>query len=471
MALLSECRTDDIDLENLPLSESLPTREATATEPAPIVAPLARPHRPRTAEDPCERRERARSCPPMSSSSPDAAREVSVAACSAEDRAEQTRLFNACFKKRVDERALVWRYDENPHGRALSFVSRPAGGEGVSGYACSPRIALSFGDEASRAVIGETGDVMTHPEWRKRGLFSALDRACMEAGRERGWPLVFGLPNRRSAHIFLELGWEQVGTLRPWTFVLRSDARARRERAKDGRMASWLTPFAMRRGRAARGELVRASGIGRSARPRSASGVGESEMSPSAGEAGRVGRVGVASAEPEALRASELASFSKEVEALSRGVEKRFALMVRRDAAYLDWRFAKSPSGLHRSIGIYAASGELAGYCVVQLPREGECVGYLVDVLARDDATVAAAIESGIARLEAAGASLVQATAIDGSWWSDWLERAGFVRPKPHNHLIVIAHVNDREHPLAKAARDASKWYLTDGDRDDETMG
>lgn len=372
----------------------------------------------------------------MSSSTPGATSSVSVHACTESDRGEQARLFNACFRKRVDERALHWRYDENPHGKALSFVSRPSNGDGVSGYACSPRTALAFGDERTRATIGETGDVMTHPEWRKRGLFSALDRACMDAARELGWPLVFGLPNRRSAHIFLELGWEKIGTLRPWTFVLKSDAAARRERAKEGRVASWVAPFSRRRGRAAR-QRLRAAGRSHS----------------------------------QVLRALELARFPPQVEALSREVEKSFALIVRRDAAYLDWRFTRSPSGLHRVIGIHAEDGALAGYCVVQVPRADECVGYLVDVLARDDAAVAAAIESGLALLESAGASLVKATAINGSWWCGWLERAGFVPPKSDNHLFVIVHVNDRAHPLAQAARDASTWYLTDGDRDDETMG
>jgi GNAT superfamily N-acetyltransferase len=372
----------------------------------------------------------------MSSSTSGATNSVSVHACTARDRGEQARLFNACFRKKVDERALHWRYDENPHGNALSFVSRPANGDGVSGYACSPRTALAFGDERSRATIGETGDVMTHPEWRKRGLFSALDRACMDASRELGWPLVFGLPNRRSAHIFLELGWQKIGTLRPWTFVLASDAAARRERAKEGRIASWLAPFARRGGHAARRRLRDAS-----------------------------------RSHGTALHAIELERFPPQVESLSREVEKSFALMVRRDAAYLDWRFTKSPSQLHRVIGLHADDGALAGYCVVQVPRADECVGYLVDVLARDEPAVAAAIESGLALLESAGASLVKATAIDGSWWSGWLERAGFVPPKPDNHLIVIVHVNDRDHALAEAARDASTWYLTDGDRDDETMG
>lgn len=357
--------------------------------------------------------------------------ELTVQACGPADRAAQARLFNAVFKKATDAAGLAWRYDANPHGAAISVVQRTKDGAFVSGYACSPRRAVPGGDEARAAQVGETGDVMTHPEWRKRGLFSALDRAAMEAARARGWPVVFGLPNRRSAHIFLELGWERVGTLRPWTFVVRADGAARAERAKEGRVRGWLTPFAARSGRSARARL-RADGRG--------------------------------------FDVEALTSFPREVADLSRAVEPRFALMVRRDADYLDWRFLRAPSGLHRALAL-RERGRLAGYVVVQLPRPGESRGYLVDVLAADERGVAAAVEAGLERLAQAGASTVQATAVDASWWSGVLRGAGFRPPRPANHLTVIVHVHDAAHPLAAAARDPRRWYLTDGDRDDETMG
>ncbi|MCC6407278.1 MAG: GNAT family N-acetyltransferase [Planctomycetes bacterium] len=355
-----------------------------------------------------------------------------VHACSRDDREEQARLFNQCFKKAVTAANLHWRYDENPHGASVSFVTRPAGGEGVSGYACSPRRALSFGDERTLAPVGETGDVMTHPEWRKRGLFSDLDRAAMAATKHLGWPCVFGLPNRRSAHIFVELGWEVIGSVRPWTFVLRTDAAARRELAVDGRARAWLAPFTARTCRGAR-------------RRRAVLGDG--------------------------LRTLPLARFPRDVEALARTVEKRFAFMIRRDAEYLNWRFANSPSKLHRIVGVYDGAERFAGYVVVQVPRPGEPVGYLVDVLAHDERALAAALETGIATLESAGASLVRATAIDGSWWQRVLVDVGFRAPKPENHLTVILHPHQTDHPLVKAARDVRGWYFTDGDRDDETMG
>jgi hypothetical protein len=34
---------------------------------------------------------------------------------------------------------------------------------------------------------------MTRPEWRKRGIFSGLDRAAMDEARRRGWAFAFGL--------------------------------------------------------------------------------------------------------------------------------------------------------------------------------------------------------------------------------------------------------------------------------------
>ncbi len=364
--------------------------------------------------------------------SDDAARGVTLVACGPAQRAEQARLYAACFKKPLAERGLQWRYDELPYGPSVSFVTREAGGATVSGYACSPRLAVSRGDDATAAIVGETGDVMTHPDWRKRGYFSALDRAAMKAAKERGWAFAFGLPNRKSAHIFLELGWRRIGTVRPWTFVLRADAHARAWRRREGLLAALGVGLLGRRGRSRRARLANAL---------------------------------------EGLRVEALSEFPREVEKLSRAVETRFEFMLRRSKAYLDWRFCRAPSRLHRSFALRDASGELRGYVVVQLPRSGQSVGYLIDVLGADDEFVGAAIEIGLRELERAGASVVEATAIDGSWWRAQLERAGFGPPRAENHLIVIQEPLQPDHPLTRAAADASKWCFTDGDRDDETMG
>jgi GNAT superfamily N-acetyltransferase len=359
--------------------------------------------------------------------------DLQVLPCGPRDRALQARLFNRCFKKRLEAPDLAWRYDGSPHGQAISLLARPQGGEGVSGYACSPRLALPGRAEERAATVGQTGDVMTHPDWRKLGIFSRLDRAAMEEASRRGWPMVFGLPNRRSAHIFLELGWEAVGRIRPWTHVLRAGPGARAVRHTDGRLAELGLPLAAWLGRRARRRL----------------------------EQGADG----------AWALQRLEDFPPEVVELSRVEEARHRWMLRRDAAWLRWRFLEAPSGLHEAWGLFERSGRLAGYAVIQRPRPGSALGWIVDLLAEGPAAEAALMAGALGRLEEQGAEAVQANAIDGSAWQKRLRMAGFRPPKAENHLLVIRWVIQADHPLVAGAPRASDWHLTDGDRDDETVG
>lgn len=360
--------------------------------------------------------------------------EFELHACGPEDRVEQAALFNACFKKPIDAAGLAWRYDHNPDGMAISLLARPrdAKTQGVSGYACSPRAALIRGVRSG--LVGQTGDVMTHPDWRKRGIFSGLDRRAMASARERGWPMCFGLPNHRSAHIFLELGWSRVGEVRSHELVLVADGAARAERAKHGRLRPWTTAMALARAGRQRARMQR--------------------------EVPKGARV-------EAIETG----FPKDVEALCGRVAAQHALLLSRDAAHLDWRFLRAPSGLHRAFAARDEGGVLRGYAVVQSPRAGAAVGYLVDALGDDPNWLTAAIEAGLKELQQRRASIALATAIVGSPWEQILARHGFVAPRRAPRMGVILHVHDAAHPLSAVAADPRAWYFTDGDRDDETMG
>jgi len=372
----------------------------------------------------------------MSSESPhtrDSAEALSTRLCGPADRAEQAGLYETCFGTTDGERTLRWRYDENPAGMAVSLLTSE-GERAISGYACQPRRTLSHGDEASLAAVGETGDVMTHPDARGRGVFSELDRRAMEETARQEWPVVFGLPNARSAHIFTgKLGWKEVGAIRPWTFVLAADERAREQRMRAGRLAALATPWAAWRGTMRRGKLRNRAW--------------------------------------EKVNTVAIARFDQDVDEISRGVEHGYSWMARRDAAFLNWRFLDAPSGLFRAHGVYEPGGGLVGYVVVQLPRRGEAVGFVVDLLARDDVAFAAAMDAALGHLAKSSAAVARATAIEGSWWERQLRSSGFRAPKAEDKKIIIAYVHDQEHPLGRAALDPSGWYFTDADRDDETVG
>ena len=245
--------------------------------------------------------------------------------------------------------------------------------------------------------------------------------------------MVFGLPNRASAHIFTrDLGWDVVGEMRPWTFILVGDAGARAERMKVSRAASALVPWSAWRGTMARGRLRKKV----------------------------FGKINVV----------PIARFKPESDAVASEARKDEDLVVRRDHEYLNWRFVDAPSGRFRVHGVFEPSGGMRGWCVVQLPARGETAGYVVDIVALDDVAFAGALEAGLGHLRKAGASVARAHAVMGSKWEERLRRSGFLPPKKDDVRPIILHVLDPSHPIVPLARDPKRWFFTDGDRDAEVV-
>ncbi len=347
-----------------------------------------------------------------------------------QDRAEQGRLYDLCFGMHDGERLLPWRYDRCPAGATIAPIARDARGALVASYACSPRQVRFRGEDPGECRVGQTGDVMTHPELRSRGVFSALHWRAMSDAHERGWVAAWGLPNRYSGRIFFgKLGWKLAGHIGQWNFVLASTSTARAIRLHSGRLAMWGTPWAAWRGAQRRSALrARASG----------------------------------------LRREPLARFDPQVDRLSEAVEPRFDWMVHRDAAYLNWRFFDAPSGRFEALAVRDASDHLVGYAVVQRPLAGEVVGIVSDLLGIDPAAEGAALDGALELLAARGASIARAYAMRGSHWARLLAQGGFRSPR--GEKPVGAYALEGDHPLAGATLDTSRWWFTDGDRDAECV-
>lgn len=370
--------------------------------------------------------------------------DLSVALVGPLDREDQARLFGRCFAKPARVEALRWRYDDNPQGQAVSLVLRGPDEAAVCSYAYVPRLAVARGAEDQRVtgVIGQQGDVMTDPDWQRKGLARRLVDHCASETRAAGFVLNWGFPNRQSAPVFLKFDWKSVGVIRPKRFLMKADGIARKRRLADGRLAQLRVGFDARACRKARERL---------------------------------------GALPDGLELRPIQRFAEHEADLAKiqaDLEARFGFVLLRDGAFLDWRFVDTPSKVHRVFGAFRGA-ELLGYVVVQPPSTWgpEGVGFLVDLAARGDGgfdadvLTDALVGAGLDAL--AEASVVEAWSVDGSYWQARLERAGFRAAKPENHLFVYHFVLDPEHPLAgaPALADASSWYLTDGDRDDELMG
>jgi len=142
---------------------------------------------------------------------------------------------------------------------------------------------------------------------------------------------------------------------------------------------------------------------------------------------------------------------------------------IRRDAAYLNWRFVRQPTYSYLRIG-WESSGEVLGYAIAS-PREvlGVPSMLLVDLLAAPDAAshvAAALLEEVVHRAEAQGNHLLQALTVNGSPMEAVLRRTGFVtvpprfNPKP---FVMTVHDLGASSNLPAFWAD---WHFSWGDMD-----
>ena len=103
----------------------------------------------------------------------------------------------------------TWKHRANPFGPSPCLVAE-AGGRLVAArpFLRWTWLARSGPVHAVRAV-----DTVTHPEWRRAGIFSKLTLALLEEVRSEGCSFVFNTPNRASRAGYLAMGWEDVGPI------------------------------------------------------------------------------------------------------------------------------------------------------------------------------------------------------------------------------------------------------------------
>ena len=113
---------------------------------------------------------------------------------------------------------FAWKHRLSPFGDSLLLVAE-AGGR-IVGLRAFMRWRFRAGERTLAAV--RAVDTATHPEHRRRGVFSRLTSEALDAlGGEAAF--VFNTPNPRSLAGYLKLGWREVGTVpvrvrvgRPW---------------------------------------------------------------------------------------------------------------------------------------------------------------------------------------------------------------------------------------------------------------
>ena len=108
-----------------------------------------------------------------------------------------------------DEAFFTWKHDDNAFGESPSWVA-----EASDGMLVGLRVFLRWGfrDSLGHSVSGVRAvDTVTHPDWRGRGVFSALTLGALPDLADEGVAFVFNTPNDKSRPGYLKMGWAKVG--------------------------------------------------------------------------------------------------------------------------------------------------------------------------------------------------------------------------------------------------------------------
>ncbi|MCK5691801.1 MAG: GNAT family N-acetyltransferase [Bacteroidales bacterium] len=118
---------------------------------------------------------------------------------------------------RRDQKFWNWKYLENPFGRALLSVAEV--NNSIVGVDNLWPWELQSGNSLIRAV--QACDSAVHPDYRGKGLFTAMRSHGLERAKQEDIDLVFNYPNTHSLSVNLALGWQHLGKVKWWVKLLQ----------------------------------------------------------------------------------------------------------------------------------------------------------------------------------------------------------------------------------------------------------
>lgn len=123
------------------------------------------------------------------------------------DKDRYLELYNHVFPKEMTVDFWNWLYEKSPSGN--SYIETAWAGERLVGVYGIIAVIIYAGGTVIRGGYSVTA--VTHPEYRYRGIFSALGTKLYSRALDSGMAVVYGFPTEHSRHGFRKnLGWESI---------------------------------------------------------------------------------------------------------------------------------------------------------------------------------------------------------------------------------------------------------------------
>lgn len=332
----------------------------------------------------------------------------------------------------INAEYLRWRYLNDTPFRADLVIAEHDG----QPIGMQPVAFFDFRENERRFKGAMYTGVLTHPNHRRRGVFSSLIAASNRHAAERGAVFCMTMPNNASLPGFQKFGdWVAPGPIPTYFKVIDGSAMLRDRLGRPlAALLGWLPPLFCRR-----------------------------QEGPDA-----ISRL---ACEPAVRLHGEFDEMS------DRACRETAGAMLHRSAAYWDWRYLRRPGSTYRPTArvspeyhtlLVRENAALVGAVVVSAARQaGLEVGMIVDLLAcGGKPTVRRLLREAADELHRRGAGLVACQATHPSLQAA-LRAEGFLCPKPQR-LPRCFHFVYHQTGVGNMALSGSlpDWYVMFGDSD-----
>ena len=338
-----------------------------------------------------------------------------------EDEQAIGRLYERVFERPFNESIWRWQFERAVNdGGFICFAEH--GSALVGQYATIP---VRMHIQGKKTLAALSLDTMTHPEYRKQGIFVTLANEVYRRTHSLGVGLVYGFPNDRSFHGFVaDLNFSVLETLVAMARPLRVDGALRATLNRPALAAAIGKPL---------GSMCNALWSKKTT--------------------------------DTAVAVEPASRFPEQVTELFAGCSLRSGNLVVRDYEYLSWRYDRNPRHAY-DIFLGYRNGALAGYCVSgATERKGLTIGLIVDLFTEphDRELTASLVAAALAAMEKKEMHLASCLLPSKSPFRPIMRRLGFVFPMRRFPFIIRVN-SDAITP--EMLRRGAGWHITFGDGD-----
>ena len=333
-------------------------------------------------------------------------------------------LFQAVYNRPLSSEYWQWRYYGNPECNTEVLVIEHQGR--IIGMRPMSSFTFKVADKEIRATLFT--NVITHPSFRRMGVFSSLIKEAAQLSKNRGDKFIYTFPNKKSFPAYMKIkGWNHIDSIPLYIKPLRIYNYLHRKVKKSNFVNSL-------------------------------SALRKLEINPPAIEVKEC-----------QLSISKLNRFDKQIDELWNNIHDKYTIILKRDSQYLNWRYIQRPD-VDYIIFCAESRDKIKGYIVLKTDKLFGCwAGLVVDILSEDEKTCVHLIAQAIKLFRELKIEVVGCLITDIIFYPRALRKNGFFRfpnllcPK---EFYVVCYCNSNLSNFPGEVQNFSKWFLTWGDTD-----